>query len=189
MATSPNPRVTAHQDRHQRDAGDRDRRSSATDSGGADVDYYALLGVSPTATTAQITRAYRAAMKRVHPDRQQPAERQAAEARALLLNQAYATLAKPLSRQTYDRSIRSRLVQDQLMSRYTGGLNAPPANGHDPFARQLRRQPTTAEKRAQARSDRDATVSILLVFGGVTLGLIGLLVLASLIGELVGLVF
>ena len=75
------------------------------------------------------------------------------------------------------------------MNRYAGGLNVPPANGHDPFASRLRREPTAAEKRAQARSDRNAMVSILLVFGGVTLGVIGFLVLISLIGELFGLVF
>jgi diphthamide biosynthesis protein 4 len=174
-------------DRRQTSTYERRRSDPASVDGGED--YYVLLGVPPTATAAQLTRAYRAAMKRVHPDRHQPAQRQAAEIRARLLNQAYATLSKPLSRQAYDQTIRARLVQDQIMSRYVGGLNVPPANGHDPFARQPRREPTAAEKREQARADRNAVISILLVFGGVTLGLIGLLVLVSLIGELVNLVF
>lgn len=185
----PNPNPSSSHDPRRHGASGRDRRPSATDPVDPDVDYYALLGVPPAATAAQITRAYRAAMKRVHPDRQRPDERQAAEARARLLNRAYATLAKPLSRQAYDQTIRARVVQDRIMSRYVGGIDVPFANGHDPFARQLRRQPTAAEKREQARSDRQAMVSILLVFGGVTLGVIGLLVLVSLIGELVGLVF
>ena len=184
-----NPYRTQTADPHARRGAGRTAPPTADDPVDGAADYYALLGVPPTAGAAQITRAYRAAMKRAHPDRQRPDARQAAEARARLLNQAYATLSKPLSRQAYDQTIRARLVQDQLMSRYVGGLNVPPANGHDPFASRLRREPTAAEKRAQARSDRNAMVSILLVFGGVTLGLIGLLVLASLIGELVGLVF
>lgn len=190
-----NPDRPSHQqhtsayDRPRPAADGRDRRQPDSASVDTGADYYDLLGVPPTATAVQITRAYRAAMKRVHPDRQHPAERQAAETRARLVNQAYATLAKPLRRQAYDQTIQARHVQDQIMSRYVGGINGPPANGHDPFARQPRRAPTAAEKRERARSDRNAMVSILLVFGGVTLGLIGLLVLASVIGELVGLVF
>ena len=185
MAANPNRTSDPHA---RRDAGRRERQTAA-DPFDAAADYYALLGVPPTATAAQITRAYRAAMKSVHPDRQRPEDRPAAEARARLLNQAYATLAKPLSRQAYDQTIRARVVQDEIMSRYVGGFNLPHANGGDPYARRLRREPTAAEKRDQARSDRNAMVSILLVFGGVTLGVIGLLVLVSLVGELLGLVF
>src|SRR4051794_11287176 len=47
---------------------------------------YKLLGVSPSATGDEITRAYRSAMKRVHPDAQQPERRVAAEERAKQLN-------------------------------------------------------------------------------------------------------
>ena len=38
-------------------------------------DHYSLLGVPFTATHAEITRAYRQAMKRAHPDRQLPERR------------------------------------------------------------------------------------------------------------------
>ena len=185
MAANPNRTSDPHARRH--DAG-RPERQPAADPFEA-ADYYALLGVPPTASAAQITRAYRAAMKRAHPDRQRPEQRQAAEARARLLNQAYGTLAKPLSRQAYDQTIRARIVQDQIMSRYAGGLGAPQVNGHDPFAQHLRRPPTAAQRRDQARSDRNAMISILLVFGGVTLGVIVLLVLVSLLGQLFGLAF
>ena len=75
-------------------------------------DHYSLLGVPFTATHAEITRAYRRAMKRVHPDRQRPERRLASEDLARRLNAAYAILADPLKRQAYDRTIRQQVIQD-----------------------------------------------------------------------------
>ena len=139
--------------------------------------YYQLLGVPYTATSGEITRAYRAAMKRIHPDRHRPERRAGAEEQAKRLNRAYATLSKPLRRQVYDRTIRTQVVQDQLMGRYVGGFHVPQANGHDPLARHLRRERTAAERREQVQADRNALVSIVVVFGGVTAAVIALLLL------------
>ena len=155
-----------------------------------DENYYRLLGVPYAATSAEITRAYRAAIKRVHPDRHRPDRRAAAEERAKRLNLAYATLSKPLQRQAYDRAIRAQIVQDQIMGRYVGGFHVPQMDDRpDPLAEQLRREPTPAERRAQKQADRDAMVSIVVVFGGVTVGVVGLLLLWALARLLVGAVF
>jgi DnaJ-class molecular chaperone len=142
-----------------------------------------------SASGAEITRAYRAAMKRFHPDRQAPAQRAAAEERSKLLNRAYATLSKPTRRQVYDRSIRAQVVQDQIMGRYVGGFAVPGAQESDPAARHLRRDPTAAERREQARSDRGAMVSILVLFGGVTLAVVAVLLLWAALDALVGALF
>ena len=82
---------------------------------------YKLLGVSPSATGDEITRAYRNAMKRVHPDAQQPDRRVAAEERAKQLNHAYTTLSRPDRRRQYDTELRASMVQEQIMGRYVEG--------------------------------------------------------------------
>ena len=148
--------------------------------------HYQLLGVPYTATGAEITRAYRAAMKRTHPDRQRPERRAAAEEQAKRLNRAYTTLSKPLRRQAYDRTIRAQVVQDQIMGRYVGGFYVPPANGHDPLARHLRRERSAAERREQAQADRNALVSLVVVFGGVTAAAVGALLLWAVARALLG---
>lgn len=151
--------------------------------------FYQLLGVSYTATPAEINRAYRAAMKRVHPDRQISDRREPAEEQAKKLNHAYATLSKPLKRQAYDRTIRTEVLQDQLMSRYAGGFATPQAGSPDSFNHPLRREPTAAQRRDQARAGRSALISVVVVFGGMTLAIILLLLLWSTARALIGGIF
>ena len=146
-----------------------------------ECDYYALLGVPYTATFQEITRAYREAMKTAHPDRQRPERRAAAEERAKLLNRAFTTLSHIDSRRAYDREIKVSAVQDQIMSRYTGGFVTP--NGAaDPFAEALRRPKTKAERLEQRRADRSATVNLFVVFAAIAGLVVTLLLLSAVIG-------
>ncbi len=147
-------------------------------------DYYQLLGVPYSASRSDITRAYREAMKRVHPDRQQPAERAAAEEHAKLLNRAFSTLSRAESRRAYDTTIKAQAVQDQIMSQYFGGFGMPGSG--DPFGDRLRRQPTAAERRDQQRNDRNAMASVVIVFAGGTFAVIALLILWAALTALVG---
>jgi DnaJ-class molecular chaperone len=130
-------------------------------------DYYRLLGVKTTADRQEITRAYRAAMKRVHPDRRQPEERVAAEDHAKLLNRAFRTLTDPQERRQYDSELKAKLLQSELMNQYFGGMGLP--GQPDRFGDRLRREQTEAERREQRRDHRDAVASIITVFGGITL--------------------
>lgn len=75
------------------------------------VDYYALLDISPRAGAAEIGRAYRRQLRRLHPDTR-PADDPTwtgpvgtGEALALL-REAFAVLGDPVRRAAYDRSTR-----------------------------------------------------------------------------------
>src|SRR6185436_10024465 len=66
------------------------------------VDYYAILGVNPTAEDIVIRAAYKALAQRYHPDRYAGSPEEA-HRRMSELTQAYEVLADPLRRPKYDR--------------------------------------------------------------------------------------
>jgi len=148
--------------------------------------YYQLLNIPYSASSAEITRSYREAMKQSHPDRVRPEFRQAAENLCKDLNRAYGILSNPVERLAYDKSIRGQEVQDQIMRRYAGGFAGPVPGGHDPYGSRLKREITPAERIDHRRSERSAFVSLLSVFLVVTLGAIGLILIGGLISFLWG---
>lgn len=71
------------------------------------MDYYDLLKVQRSASAAEITRAYKAAVARYHPDRHQQNDLQElAEERLKQLNAAYSVLSDPQRRAMYDAGAR-----------------------------------------------------------------------------------
>lgn len=64
------------------------------------VDYYEVLEVSPDAPEGEIRRAYRRLARQYHPDLSEDPE---AQARFMLINEAYNTLTDPGKRREYDR--------------------------------------------------------------------------------------
>jgi curved DNA-binding protein CbpA len=66
--------------------------------------YYALLGVHPSASPIEIRRAYRESSKKYHPDTTTlpPAT---AKAKFQALNEAYAVVSNPDRRLSYDRQV------------------------------------------------------------------------------------
>lgn len=65
-------------------------------------DYYAILGVLPTAEKAAIKAAYRALAQLYHPDIYEWSEEEATS-RMQELNEAYSVLSKPAKREEYDK--------------------------------------------------------------------------------------
>lgn len=164
----------------------RSQQTPAASTG--EPDYYALLGVLYTATTVEISRAYRGKMKGAHPDHQQPNRRGEAEERAKQLNLAFTILSKPESRRGYDARIKYAAVQDQIMNRYVGGFSP---TGHDvnSFGKALRGEQSEAERSETRRADQSATASILIAFGGITLFVILLLLAWATVSALFNAVF
>ena len=68
----------------------------------AEESYYELLQVTPTADLEIITAAYRALIRRHHPDRNPSPN---AEATTKLLNEAWEVLSDPTRRADYDRGL------------------------------------------------------------------------------------
>src|SRR6185503_18319224 len=73
------------------------------------TNYYTLLELLPTATLADIKKAWHEQMQVWHPDRfnHSPALQRKAEARTQLINQAYQTLSDPSARTRYDAATRT----------------------------------------------------------------------------------
>lgn len=73
------------------------------------LDYYSVLELRPTATNADIKKAWHEQMQVWHPDRfsHSPALQRKAAARTQLINQAYQTLSDAGTRARYDATLRN----------------------------------------------------------------------------------
>lgn len=177
MAARPHDRSTSS-GRRQRPASDPNRGN-----------YYQLLNIPYSATSAQITQAYREAIKKSHPDRVPPEYRAQAEDICKDLNAAYKTLGDPAARLAYDRRVRPQEIQDQIMRRYVSTGGTPATGQADPFASNLRRGTSPAERKDRRRSERSALWSLLSAFLVITLGLIGLILAFGLVSFVIQQIF
>ena len=73
-------------------------------------DLYAILGVPPSATQAEISHAYRALLRRHHPDTRAPDDARQAESDTALQQvlAAYTVLHDPARRADYDRESKTQ---------------------------------------------------------------------------------
>ena len=70
---------------------------------------YNILGVSPTATTEEIKKAYRSLAMRHHPDRN---AHPGSESRFNAIKTAYELLSDPKKRNEYNQTINNRIILD-----------------------------------------------------------------------------
>ena len=93
------------------------------------MDYYAILGVHPTAEDIVIRAAYKALAQRYHPDRF-PGSKDEAHRRMSDLTKAYEVLADPVRRPKYDR--RRVAYTQSFAARFNGAPKyASPAQAPD----------------------------------------------------------
>lgn len=93
------------------------------------IDPYAVLAVSPTATQADITHAYRRQLRAHHPDLQ-PTTNPGADERLRQILAAYALLRDPRRRAEYDRAARPAPAAPRpvrvTVSRAVDAVDQPP---------------------------------------------------------------
>lgn len=89
----------------------------------AQPDFYAVLGVSPTATADEIKKTYRRLAKQFHPDTN-PGDTKAAE-RFKAISEAYTTLGEAKKRAEYDELRRLGAFEGFARPRGGGGRRGP----------------------------------------------------------------
>jgi len=120
------------------------------------LDYYAVLGVAPDASLAQIKKAYRARARRDHPDRN-PGNPDA-EARFKAASAAYAVLSDTEQRGQYDRSLRASAPRPAPRPAQSGPAQAR----RRPAASPMRRPRAASAAQFNARREREGPWSFLM---------------------------
>ena len=88
------------------------------------INPYSVLGVSPTATPAEITHAYRCRLRDHHPDMRCQESNSAADEQLRQVLEAYALLRDPHQRAAYDRA--------HPAHQHTGPVSIPVTHNHPP---------------------------------------------------------
>ena len=110
------------------------------------ADYYKTLGVKPSASAAEIKKAYRKLAIRHHPDKQKPNKVDRATKKLAAINQAYTVLGDESQRRMYDMSY---MAANSAMHGFAAAHNCrlqafflgrcgPPLFGHAPIVPSVR---------------------------------------------------
>lgn len=78
-----------------------------------DKNYYELLEIDRNASPEIIEKAYKALVKKYHPDLQEENKKQVFEEKLKKINEAYEVLSSPVKRESYDKTLKSNTFTDE----------------------------------------------------------------------------
>lgn len=120
------------------------------------TNYYTLLELLPTATDADIKKAWHEQIQVWHPDRftHAPTLHRKAEARTQLINQAYQTLSDPVARTNYDAKIQHAA---------SPGPSARPSPASSPYSESYAPTGTRPQQRPRFSQDPRGPQSLIML--------------------------
>ena len=118
------------------------------------VDYYQVLGLANTASTAEINKAYRTLARKVHPDRN-PDDPNANE-KFQKLSKAYEILSDDKAKAAFDAVIRTKMRAKERDSKLSDKRRQmkETLEEREKASNDLRREEELAERRLQAEIER-----------------------------------
>ena len=117
--------------------------------------FYSVLGVAKDAEAEVITAAYKAMMRKYHPDTNSSAD---ASLKAQAINEAYDTLRDPLKRSAHDRALAAAAISQARSSQ-----SSPPPPPPPPPAEQD--QPKADQQALKGRTKAAIALSVLFFIG------------------------
>ncbi len=90
--------------------------------------YYEILEVSENASPEVIEKAYKALVKKYHPDLQPNEKKQEAENKIKMINEAYDTLSNSQKKETYDRQLKMQKIKEEQLKYRNMQKNSTPDN-------------------------------------------------------------
>ena len=134
--------------------------------------HYETLGVAPTASAAEIRKAYLRRARALHPDRQlgrSPSEARAAEQAMRQVNVAWNVLSDSMKKAEYDKRVSPRrqtqTVQARPRPQTTPTRDVQPRQPHQPDSRASDERRTIDEEAGDGSVSVWASIPVLLVIG------------------------
>ena len=128
------------------------------------IDFYEILGVRPNSDEVVIQGAYRALIRKYHPDTNKSSD---ATAKCAMINEAYATLSEPTRRSQYDR------ILAETRSKSAGKQQNPPPPPPPPPPNEKQTAGSDSQPKAAKNSRSSLGIIIVIVLGIASMVLFG----------------